>query len=583
MILQVFGNTIWVSGLTAVIGAVLGAVTSYALIGANPTGLLRTMVDSASSVLAQFGGIMLAFAFIATMGASSLLTVTLREQFDIDIYADGVWLYETPGLILPYIYFQVPLMIIVFLPALEALRPQWTEANATLGGTRADYWMRIGFPVLAPSFIGSLLLLFANAFSSYATAAALISQGSQIVPLQIRAALTSETVLGRANLAGSLALGMVIVMVVVMSLYALWMRTPEPSVGAIEKALQGNLCRCTGYEAIVKAALAISNYGIAENDPLAGERESVSAKLREIRQGGRVEIGTGKERFVIPATVDDLAAVLDAEPKATIVAGSTDVGLWVTKFMRDIAPVVFIAHLDELRTVTERDGTITIGACVSYTDAFAALSSHIPALGRLIDRIGGDQVRNMGTIGGNVANGSPIGDMPPPLIALGASLTLRKGSARRTIPLEDFFIAYGKQDRQPGEFVEAVHVPLPAENTFFAAHKVTKRRDEDITAALGAFHLLVEDGTVRSARIAYGGMAATPKRAKAVEAALVGKAWTLETIEAAMEEYSTDFAPISDMRASAEYRMLAAKNLLKRFFLETTGAAHVTVSRERAA
>ena len=221
MILQVFGNTIWVSGLTAVIGAVLGAVTSYALIGANPTGLLRTMVDSASSVLAQFGGIMLAFAFIATMGASSLLTVTLREQFDIDIYADGVWLYETPGLILPYIYFQVPLMIIVFLPALEALRPQWTEANATLGGTRADYWMRIGFPVLAPSFIGSLLLLFANAFSSYATAAALISQGSQIVPLQIRAALTSETVLGRANLAGSLALGLVIVMVVVMSLYAL--------------------------------------------------------------------------------------------------------------------------------------------------------------------------------------------------------------------------------------------------------------------------------------------------------------------------------------------------------------------------
>ena len=369
----------------------------------------------------------------------------------------------------------------------------------------------------------------------------------------------------------------------VMSLYALWMRTPEPSVGAIEKALQGNLCRCTGYEAIVKAALAISNYGIAENDPLAGERESVSAKLREIRQGGRVEIGTGKERFVIPATVDDLAAVLDAEPKATIVAGSTDVGLWVTKFMRDIAPVVFIAHLDELRTVTERDGTITIGACVSYTDAFAALSSHIPALGRLIDRIGGDQVRNMGTIGGNVANGSPIGDTPPPLIALGASLTLRKGSARRTIPLEDFFIAYGKQDRQPGEFVEAVHVPLPAENTFFAAHKVTKRRDEDITAALGAFHLLVEDGTVRSARIAYGGMAATPKRAKAVEAALVGKAWTLETIEAAMEEYSTDFAPISDMRASAEYRMLAARNLVKRFFLETTGAAHVTVSRERAA
>jgi xanthine dehydrogenase small subunit len=370
----------------------------------------------------------------------------------------------------------------------------------------------------------------------------------------------------------------------VMSLYALWMQDPDPGEAAIEKALQGNLCRCTGYEPIVKAARAISSYGALEADFLAAERSAVAERLASIRTGGRVEIGTGKERLVLPASVDDLAAVLEAEPAATIVAGSTDVGLWVTKFMRDIAPAVFIGHLDGLKTVSQRDGVLTIGAGVSYTDAFATLSDRIPAFGPLIDRIGGAQVRNMGTIGGNIANGSPIGDMPPPLIALGASLTLRKGAARRTIALEDFFIAYGKQDRQPGEFVEAVHVPVPAAGTQFAAYKVTKRRDEDITAALGAFAITVEDGIVAEVCIAYGGMAATPKRAKAVEAALIGKPWSLNTIEAAMEAYEDDYQPISDMRASAEYRMLAAKNLLKRFFLAHGGTdERVMLRRERAA
>jgi xanthine dehydrogenase small subunit len=213
------------------------------------------------------------------------------------------------------------------------------------------------------------------------------------------------------------------------------------------------------------------------------------------------------------------------------------------------------------------------------------LSKRIPALGPLIDRVGGEQVRNMGTIGGNIANGSPIGDTPPPFIALGATLTLRKGSKRRTIPLENFFVAYGKQDRQPGEFVEAVHVPVPAKGVHFAVHKVTKRRDEDITAVLGAFHLaLARNGTVASIRIAYGGMAATPKRAKAVEAALAGKPWSEATVEAALGAYDSDFTPLTDMRASAEYRQVAAKNLLMRFYLETTGTkAPVQVSRYEAA
>ena len=371
----------------------------------------------------------------------------------------------------------------------------------------------------------------------------------------------------------------------VMSLYELWMRDADPSDAAIEKALQGNLCRCTGYEAIMRAARAISDYGKAASDPLAMERAAVTAKLAALRDGTRVEIGSDKARLVMPADVDDLAAVLEAEPKATIVAGSTDVGLWVTKFMREISPVVFIGHLEGLRGVSEKDGVITIGAGVTYSEAFDLLSQRIPALGALIDRIGGEQVRNMGTIGGNIANGSPIGDTPPPFIALGATLTLRKGNARRTIPLEDFFIAYGKQDRQPGEFVEAVHVPVPSAGGHFAAYKITKRRDEDITAALGAFHLtLAADGTVGSIRIAYGGMAATPKRARAVEAALLGRPWTEATVEAALEAYSEDFTPLTDMRASAEYRMLAARNLLRRFFAETQGGSEpIQVSRHQAA
>ncbi|MDV2966540.1 xanthine dehydrogenase small subunit [Nitratireductor aquimarinus] len=369
----------------------------------------------------------------------------------------------------------------------------------------------------------------------------------------------------------------------VMSLYALWMREAQPSDRAIEKALQGNLCRCTGYEPIVRAARAVSDYGNAASDPLALERAAVIAALQGMKDGARVEIGSGRERLLIPADVDDFAAILEAEPEATIVAGATDVGLWVTKFMRDIAPVVFIGGLDGLQEIREQDGVISIGAGVSYTGAFELLAKRIPALGALIDRIGGEQVRNMGTIGGNIANGSPIGDTPPPLIALGATLTLRRGSARRTIPLEDFFIDYGKQDRAPGEFVEAVHVPVPDAASRFAVWKISKRRDEDITAVLGAFDLRIADGRVEAARIAYGGMAATPKRAKSVEAALTGKAWTQETVEAALSAYDGDFQPISDMRASADYRMMAAKNLLRRYFLESTGAGAVDLSRHEAA
>jgi putative spermidine/putrescine transport system permease protein len=219
-VLDAFGRSILLSAVTALIGAVLGAVLAYALATAKPGGLLRRMVTAASGVLAQFGGVTLAFAFIATIGLSGFVTVFLRDHLGIDIYSGGVWLFELPGLVLVYTYFQIPLMVIVFLPALDGIRPQWREATESLGGSTWQYWTRVAGPLLAPAFLGSTLLLFANAFSAYATAAALVSQGNPIVPLQIRSALTSEVVLGQQNLGKAMALGMVVVVAVVMTLYA---------------------------------------------------------------------------------------------------------------------------------------------------------------------------------------------------------------------------------------------------------------------------------------------------------------------------------------------------------------------------
>jgi xanthine dehydrogenase small subunit len=295
-----------------------------------------------------------------------------------------------------------------------------------------------------------------------------------------------------------------------------------------------------------------------------------------------VDIRTGEDRVIVPASVDDLAAAYAEAPEATIVAGMTDVGLWITKFMRSISPAIFVAHLDGLRRIEADAKGVTIGAGVSYDDFEATLAEAFPFLAEFWHRIGGWQVRAMGTIGGNIANGSPIGDTPPALIALGATVALRKGAERRTLPLESFFIAYGKQDRQPGEFVESVFVPRPAPGTLNAAYKVTKRRDEDISAVAAGFHVALTDGVVTTARLAFGGMAATPKRAAAVEAALIGQPWTQESVARAQAGFSEDFAPITDWRASAEYRAAVARNLLQRFFLDTAGAGQARLERRLA-
>jgi putative spermidine/putrescine transport system permease protein len=220
---EAFARSLQLSAITAVLGAVLGALLAWAVASGRPDGLLRRTVTAASGVLAQFGGVTLAFAFLATVGFEGLVTVWLRD-LGVDLFAGGAWIFELPGLVLVYTYFQVPLMVLVFLPALDGLKKQWREAAASLGGSAWHYWRHVGGPLLAPAFLGATLLLFANAFSAYATAAALVSQGSPIVPLQIRALQTSEVVLGQQNVGRALGLGMVVVVTVVMALYALLQR-----------------------------------------------------------------------------------------------------------------------------------------------------------------------------------------------------------------------------------------------------------------------------------------------------------------------------------------------------------------------
>ncbi|MCH8862349.1 MAG: xanthine dehydrogenase small subunit [Proteobacteria bacterium] len=356
----------------------------------------------------------------------------------------------------------------------------------------------------------------------------------------------------------------------VMSLFALYQETDTaPEVEDVNDALAGNLCRCTGYGPIITAARTMHDLADGPDKFEQGIKTTLEA-LRSLADEETIHIqGPDGRVLYAPASLDALADLLAEHPDATLVAGATDVGLWITKALKKLDTVIWLGRIAALRGVRETDAGLEIGAMTTYSDAAAAIAALYPDFGEVIRRIGSVPLRNVGTIGGNIANGSPIGDTLPPLIAAGATLILRRGGTRRSLKLENFFIGYGKQDLKAGEFVESVILPRPAPDTRLYCYKISKRFDQDISAVLGAFSLKITDGKVEAARIAYGGMAATPKRASATEAALVGKAWTRETVEQAVESLRKDFTPLDDMRASAQYRMQVAGNLLLKTWLES--------------
>jgi xanthine dehydrogenase small subunit len=354
----------------------------------------------------------------------------------------------------------------------------------------------------------------------------------------------------------------------VMSLFALYQEQGSPDRNRIDDALAGNLCRCTGYGPIAAAAKAMKAHDQA--DRFARQAAQTLAALKVLDDGKMACLEADGRRYFAPRSVDAMAELLLKHPGATILAGGTDVGLWVTKQLRRLGPIIYAGQVAELQQVTVDDRWIEIGAGVTYSKALAMLEEHHPDMADMMRRLGSEQIRNAGTIGGNIANGSPIGDSPPPLIALGSRLVLRRGDRLRELALEDFFLDYGKQDRQPGEFVVAVRVPVADPTRILRCYKISKRFDQDITASLGAFALTLADGKVEDIRICFGGMAPVPKRARSAEAVLKGKTWTREHVEAACWVLSEDYTPISDMRASARYRLRVAQNLLLKFFVETT-------------
>lgn len=329
--------------------------------------------------------------------------------------------------------------------------------------------------------------------------------------------------------------------------------------------LAGNLCRCTGYGPILRAG--------EEVGPLTRDDEATLAALKELAQipcpSG---VHAGRQWFA-PRSAEELAQTLAAHPDACVVAGATDVGLWVTKGLRTIQKLIFVADIADLRNVEETEDGLRIGATARYSEVHGAFARLHPDLGELTRRIGGLQVRNAGTVGGNIANGSPIGDGPPALIALGAKLTLRSIDGRRTMALEDYFIDYGQQDRRPCEFVESIWVPRPGPEDIVHISKLSRRFDSDISAVCGAFVLTVRSGRIVEARIAFGGMAATPRRATGCEAALRGQPFTRESIERAADALARDYAPLTDLRGRADYRQEAAAALLWRMWHKEQGTA----------
>ena len=355
----------------------------------------------------------------------------------------------------------------------------------------------------------------------------------------------------------------------IMSLWGLYLShpadAPPPSREQIDDVLSGNLCRCTGYRPIIDAAQAMHRYPAASFD-----RQAVEKQLQAIQTDDMLAYQHQGQTFHAPRTLDELARLREQFPDARILAGSTDIGLWVTKQFRELPHLIYIGRVAELRDLAPTaDKDLYIGAGVLLNDAFDALVKDHPELSELRQRFASFPIRNAGTLGGNVANGSPIGDSMPALIALRTRVVLRKGERVRILPLEDLYLAYQKTAMEAGEFVQGLLVPREKANWQFRTYKLSKRFDQDISAVCAAFAVELDGDTVRQVRIAFGGMAATPKRAAQAEQALQGQAWDESHVQAAMQALQQDYQPLSDMRASSEYRSQTAANLLYRFYLET--------------
>jgi xanthine dehydrogenase small subunit len=360
----------------------------------------------------------------------------------------------------------------------------------------------------------------------------------------------------------------------VMALFAFQQGGEAASDDAIHEALAGNLCRCTGYRPIVEAARRIAaqpDRGFAARAPALHDALAALPPVEDVAIEQRAGQRTG--RFFAPTSLGRLLALRAAHPEAHLLAGGTDLALLVTKQYRALDAVIAVTCVPELARIVLDDTSLTIGAAATYSDALPLIERFFPSLGALIRRLGSRQIRNAGTIGGNIANASPIGDMPPALIVLGATVALRSATGGRELALEDFFVGYRKTALAQDEIVESVRVPLPQSDTLFRTYKIAKRWDQDISAVCGAYALEIVDGRVAAARIAYGGMAATPRRATHAEHALTGRAWSEPAVERAIAALADDFAPLDDWRASADYRRKVAGNLLRRLWLESTQPA----------